>query len=114
MLWLAELQSLMPVQRHFRMQYVCQPPIRKRILFWDNKLRSTGSLLSVKFPGKTRTSEENVNRIRQAVKRRPRKSIHAASLQLRTNSKFNSAQCPTQKAPPKGIQDSNDPCTKTK
>jgi hypothetical protein len=58
-LWLAELQSLTVVQRRFRTQYGSQPPTRKSIQFWDNKLRTTGSLLHVK-------SEENVNRIREA------------------------------------------------
>jgi hypothetical protein len=57
-LWVPELQSLTAVQRHFRTQYGRQPPIRKSIRFWDNKLRTTGSLLRVKSPGKARTSEE--------------------------------------------------------
>jgi hypothetical protein len=66
-LWLAELQSPTTVQRRFRTQYGRQPPIRKIIQFWDNKLRTTDSLLPVKSPGKTGTSEENVNRIREAL-----------------------------------------------
>jgi hypothetical protein len=37
----------------FRMQYGRQPPTRKSIRFWDNKLRTTGSLLRVKFHGKS-------------------------------------------------------------
>jgi hypothetical protein len=57
-LWLAELQSLTGVQHHFKMQYGHQPPTQKSIRFWDNKLRTTGSLLCVKSPGKTWTSEE--------------------------------------------------------
>jgi hypothetical protein len=38
--------------------------------------------LSVKSYGKAQTSEENVNRIREAFQRSPRKSIRPASLQL--------------------------------
>jgi hypothetical protein len=34
----------------------------ENIWFWGNKLRTTGSLLHVKSPGKTQSSEENVNR----------------------------------------------------
>jgi hypothetical protein len=94
------------------MQYRRQPSTRKNIQFWDNKLRTTGSLLRVKSPGKTRTSED-VNRIREAFQRSPRKSFRAASLQLCTNSTLNSARCGTQKAPPKSVQDSNSSCTKT-
>ena len=81
-LWLAELQSVTSVQRRFRNRYGRQPPTRKSIRFWDNKLRTTGSLLRVKSPGKLRTSEEKVNRIRETFQRSPRKSIRAASLQL--------------------------------
>ncbi|PNF43342.1 hypothetical protein B7P43_G14460, partial [Cryptotermes secundus] len=69
----------------FRTQYGHQPPTRKRILFWDNKLRTTGSLLLVKSPGKTRTSEENVNRMREAFQQSPPKSICDATLQLSPN-----------------------------
>ncbi|KDR14206.1 hypothetical protein L798_12007 [Zootermopsis nevadensis] len=59
-----------------------QHPTRKIIPFRDNKPRTTGSLLRVKSPGKTWTSEENVDRIREAFQRSPRESIRAASLQL--------------------------------
>jgi hypothetical protein len=52
-LWLVELQSLTAVLRRFRMQQGRQLPTR----FWDNKLRTTGSLLRVRSPGKTRTSD---------------------------------------------------------
>jgi hypothetical protein len=60
-LWLAQLQSLMAVQHRFGVQYGSQPPIRKSIWSLDNKLTT-----AVKSPGRTRTSEENVNRIREA------------------------------------------------
>jgi hypothetical protein len=70
----------MAVQHHFRTQYGCQPPIWKSTRFWDNKLRTTDRMLHVKSPGKT--SEVNVNHIREAFQRSLHKSIHAASLQL--------------------------------
>jgi hypothetical protein len=66
----------------FRMQYGCQPSIRKSIWFWGNKLRTAGSLLHVKSPGKTWTSEENVSRIREAFQRSLCKSVWASSLEL--------------------------------
>ncbi|PNF42395.1 hypothetical protein B7P43_G02556 [Cryptotermes secundus] len=84
LLWLAELQLLTAVQRRFRKPYGRQPPVWKSFWFWDNKLRATDSLLRVKSPGKTRTSEENVNRIREAFQQSPSKSIRAAGLQLRS------------------------------
>jgi hypothetical protein len=112
-LWLAELQSLTGVQRHFRTQYERQPLTRKRILFWDSKLRTASSVLSLKSPGKLRASEENVNRKREIFQRSPRKSIHVASLHLHTNSTFNSAWYATRKATTKIVKDSNDSCTKS-
>jgi hypothetical protein len=105
MLWLAELRSLLAVQRHFRTQYGRQPHIRKSIRFWDKKLRITGSLLHAKSPWKTQTSEENVSRIRMAFERSPHKSIRAAT--------FNSTRCATQKDLPKSVQNSNDSRTET-
>jgi hypothetical protein len=74
---------------------------------------SAGNLLCVKYPGKTQISEENVSRIREAFQWIPRKFIHAASLQLHTNSMINSAWCATQKTLPESIPDLNDSCTKT-
>jgi hypothetical protein len=71
----------MAVQRRIRTQYERQLPTWKSIRFWDNKERIAGSLLRVQSPGKARTSEENVNRIRGTFQRSPRKAIRAASLQ---------------------------------
>jgi hypothetical protein len=81
-LWLAELQSVTAVQRRSRAQYGRQPPIRKSIRFWNNKVRTTDSRVRVIFPGTARTSEENASRIRETLQRSPHKSIRAASLQL--------------------------------
>jgi hypothetical protein len=51
-------------QRRFKTQYGRQPPTGKIIRFWDNKLRTTGSLWGLISPGKARTSVENINRIK--------------------------------------------------
>jgi hypothetical protein len=80
-LWQAQLQSLSAVQRRFRTQYG-RRLARESIRFWDNKLRTAVSLLHIKSPGKTRTSEGNANHIREALQRSPRKSVRADSLQL--------------------------------
>jgi hypothetical protein len=82
MLWLAKLQSLTAVQCRFRTQYGYLPPTWRSIRSWDNEPRTTGSLLHVKSTGETQTSEENINRIREAFQLSPCKSIHAARLQL--------------------------------
>jgi hypothetical protein len=83
-LWLAELQSLTALQRRFRTQYGRQPPTWKNVRFWDKKL----SLLHVKSPGKTRTSEENVNHIRETFQRSPQKSIRDANLKLQIHTLY--------------------------
>jgi hypothetical protein len=90
-LWLAEFQSVMAVQRRFRMQYGRQPPTRKNIRFQDNKLRTTCSFLHVKLPGQIRTSEENANRIREAFQQSPRDQFLLLVCSY-TNSTFNSAR----------------------
>jgi hypothetical protein len=83
-LWLAELQFLTAVQHRFRTQYGRQPPTHKSSWFWENKLRTTGSLFPVKSPGKTWTSEENINHVKEAFQQSLCKSVCAASLQLQS------------------------------
>jgi hypothetical protein len=94
-------------------QYGRQPHMRKSIWFWDKKLRTTGSLLGVKSPRKTQTSEENVNHITLRGIAVKCAQINSCCLLAVMNSTFNSAWCATQKAPPKSVQDSNDACTET-
>lgn len=43
--WLAELQSVIDVQRHFRTDYRHEARTHIGIWFWDYKLRATGSPL---------------------------------------------------------------------
>jgi hypothetical protein len=57
-LWLAELQSFTAIQRRFRRQYGRQPPTRKSIRFWNNKLKTTSSLFRVKYLKKMSTALE--------------------------------------------------------
>ncbi|PSN54492.1 hypothetical protein C0J52_05538 [Blattella germanica] len=84
---LAELISIICVQHLFRRQYNLIPreavPTYVSIMKWDRQLRETGSLLSnAGKPSKRKVSDENVERIRKAFQRNPRKSIRQDSVQL--------------------------------
>ena len=59
-------------------------PSRNSILRWVNALRTTGSLLKAKPPGPVRTTRtsENVNRVREAITRNPRRSARRHSTEL--------------------------------
>ncbi|KAJ4442648.1 hypothetical protein ANN_04237 [Periplaneta americana] len=84
---LAEHRSIIRVQRLFRRQYNLRPreavPTYVSIMKWDRQLRETGSLLSnAGKHSKRKVSDENVERIREAFQRSPRKSIRQSSVQL--------------------------------
>jgi hypothetical protein len=57
-LWLAESKSMTAVQCHFRTEYRYESPAHISIWFWDNKLRTKGSLLCEKAPAKPGTTEK--------------------------------------------------------
>jgi hypothetical protein len=44
--------SRVAVQRRFKMQYGRQPPTRKSIQFWDNKLRTAGVACKISYKDK--------------------------------------------------------------
>jgi hypothetical protein len=74
-LWYAELKSVVTVQRKWQRLH----PGEKAP---DDKLKEAGSVAKQKFSGRPRTSEENVERIRQSCVRSPKKSIARRSLAL--------------------------------
>lgn len=82
-IWYAESKSIVSVQRLFRRTYPGQTaPDNKAIVRWFNQFRETGTVGKKSRPGRPRTSEENVERIRQSCVRSPKKSIARRSLQL--------------------------------
>jgi hypothetical protein len=111
-LWLTELQSLTAVQRRLRTQYGREHPIRESIRLWDNKLRTTGSLLRAKSPERHGILKE----MSIALKRHPSevRSNQFVLLACITYI-FHVQQCTIcyTKAPPKNVQGSNDSCSKT-
>lgn len=81
-LWLAEFKSVITVQRNFRRVYDTDPPHPNSIRRWYEQFQVTGSINIKKSPGRPRTSDEAVERIRQSCVRSPKKSIARRSLQL--------------------------------
>ncbi|KAG8260444.1 ARS-binding factor 1 [Homalodisca vitripennis] len=82
-IWYAESKSIVSVRRLFLRTYPGQTaPDNKAIVRWFNQFRETGTVGKKSRPGRPRTSEENVERIRQSCVRSPKKSIARRSLQL--------------------------------
>ncbi|KAG8259719.1 hypothetical protein J6590_008755 [Homalodisca vitripennis] len=68
-IWYAELKSIVSVQRLFRRTYPGQTaPDNKAIVRWFNQFKETGTVAKKSRPGRPRTSEENVERIRLTLK----------------------------------------------
>lgn len=83
-------ESVTAVQRQFRRRFNVNRndsvPARDTILRWVNNLRTGGSIMKKKPPGRQRTvrTGENVERVREAILRSPRRSArrHAVALQI--------------------------------
>ncbi|PSN48858.1 hypothetical protein C0J52_17022 [Blattella germanica] len=77
-----KFESCKSVQRAFRRQFNCDPPSANKIRRWHNQLATTGCLCKEKSVGRPRVSEENVQRVRDAFVRSPKKSVRKASREL--------------------------------
>ena len=70
-------RSVITVQREFRTQFRKDAPCRNNITRWYRWYRQfveTGCLCKGKIPGRTRVSDDNIERVREAFLRSPRKS----------------------------------------
>ena len=76
--WFIETKSAIQAQQT---HYGRKPPARSTIRAWHKKFMETGSVLQIKGAGRPQISEE-IESIRVAYTRRPRKSIRGASTQL--------------------------------
>ena len=81
-------ESVTETQRLFKRRFNIgrhgNVPSRNSILRWVNALRTTGSLLKAKPPGPVRSARtsENVDRVREAITRSPRRSARRHSTEL--------------------------------
>ena len=78
-------ESVTETQRLFKRRFSIgrhgNVPSRNSILSWVNALRTTGSLWKTKPPGPARTPG-NVDRVREAITRSPRRSARRYSAEL--------------------------------
>ena len=62
--------------------YGRDPPSRPSICLWHKKFMETGTVFNTRRSGQPRTSEENIEPVRQAFQCSSMKSIHTAARQL--------------------------------
>ena len=79
--WFIETKSDVQTQRNYKSKYGKDPPSRPLIRLWNKKFMETGTVFDTRS-GRPRTSEENIERVRQAFQRSPMKSIRTAARQL--------------------------------
>ena len=80
--WFIETKSDVQTQRSCRSKYGRNPPSCPSIRLWLKKFMKTGTVFDTRRSGRPRTSEENIERVRQAFQRSPMKSIRTADRQL--------------------------------
>ena len=81
--WFIETKSVVQTQRNYRSKYGRDPPSRPSIRLWHKKFMKTETVFDTRRSGRPRTSEESIERVRQAFQRSPMKSIRIAARQLK-------------------------------
>ena len=80
--WFIETKSHVQIQRKYRSKYGRDPSSRPSIRLWHKKFMETGTVFDTRRSGRPKTSEENIERVRQAFQRSFIKSIRTAARQL--------------------------------
>ena len=80
--WFIETKSDVQTQRNYRIKYGRDPPSCPSICLWHKKFMETGTVFDTRRSGQPRTSEENIERVRQVFQHSPMKSIRTAARQL--------------------------------
>ena len=78
----AKTESIVTVQRRFRIMFHTEPPTDKTIREWYMKFQQSGCLYAAKRSGRPGPSAETVQRVREAFVSSPQKSTTRASEQL--------------------------------
>lgn len=78
----AKSDSVIAVQRAFRLKFKCDPPCDRNIRRWYRQFETTGCLCKGKSPGRPKVSVENVERVEESYRRSPQKSVRKASHEL--------------------------------
>ena len=80
--WFIEEKLDIQVQRNLRRKYGRKPSGRRTIKTWHKKFMATVSVLQRKGAGRPQISEEEIESVRVAYTRSPRKFIRGAFTQL--------------------------------
>ena len=80
--WFVETKSDVQTQRNYRSKYGGDPLSHPSIRLWHKKFMETGTVFDTRRSGRPTTSEENIERVRQAFQRSSMKSIRIAARQL--------------------------------
>ena len=80
--WFIGTKSDVQTQRNNRSKYGRDPPSRPSVRLWRKKFIKTGTVFDARRSGRPITSEENIERVRQAFQRSPMKSIRTVARQL--------------------------------
>jgi len=75
-------RSVITVQREYRAWLRKDAPCRNNITRWYLQFVEIGCLCKSKSPGRPRVSDDNIERVREAFLRSPRKSVTRASREL--------------------------------
>ena len=75
-------ESAITVQRDFRRTYGTEAPTAQSIRRWHQTFQESGCLCAQKRSGRPRTSDENIERVRQSFVQSPQKSTRRAGLEL--------------------------------
>ena len=79
--WFIEAKSDVQTQQNYKSKYVRDPPLRPSIRLSHKKFMETGTVFNTRS-GQPRTSEENIENVRQAFQCSLMKSIRTAARQL--------------------------------
>ena len=80
--WFIETKSEVQTQQNYRSKYGRDPPSHPSIRLWHKKFMETDTVFDTRRSGQPRTSEENIEHVRQAFQCSLMKSIHTAARQL--------------------------------
>ena len=80
--WFIETKLELQTQRNYKSKYGRDSLSRPSIRLWHKKFMETGTVFDTRRSGRPRTSEENIELVRQAFQRSPMKSIRTAARQL--------------------------------
>jgi len=71
-------RSVITMQREFRARFKKDAPHRNNITRWYRQFVETRCLCKGKSPGRPHVSDDNIERVREAFQRSPRKSVARA------------------------------------